>query len=392
MTRPRGTSGEAALSDLSEFRRLSAALSYMLTAAKGSSRRLLDMILGDRLLPDPHREEIVELIEYVLRAWAGSRRRLGPSAALHPLRATTLLVKALPEVRPIDLAVALLHDKVEDVTPASRPGREWNELEGWFQRIRRRLDPADAWELDARLAALSRLDRMESYCAYLGRLLDATAAFPDVLRAKLADRLDNTLDFSIDFRDPLEDSDFFEQVFQCLYVPNWPGPVTAERQRATPPLELSWRLYSLYKNIVLLSLLRSSAVVPADAAGAALAEGLLDASLREAQRIGLELLSHHRAELGGGRPLLLDAMAYCYSASAVRVTGSHAGHALDGLLVDTFDTPDPSARVKRLEALADNRVLLFEGAVAFLAVLHGFRNDSGFRVMGIGREGVRPVG
>jgi hypothetical protein len=233
---------------------------------------------------------------------------------------------------------------------------------------------------------------MESYCAYLGRLIAASFAYPDVLRAKLADRLDNTLDYSIDFRDPLDGVDFFEQVFQCLYVPNWPGPVTAERQRPTPPLELSWRLYSLYKNIVLVSLLRATGGVPTDEAGSALMEGLIDASLKEAQRIGLELLVHHRPELAGGRDLLLDVMAYCCSAAAVRVTGPQGAHRLDGLLVDTFDTPDPKARVKKLQELAENRTLLFEGAVAFLALLSGFRNDPAFRVEGIGPEGVRPVG
>jgi len=49
MSRARQVTAEAILlSDLGEFRRLSAALSYMLTAAKGSAVRLLEMILGDR--------------------------------------------------------------------------------------------------------------------------------------------------------------------------------------------------------------------------------------------------------------------------------------------------------------------------------------------------------
>jgi len=328
----------------------------------------------------------VELIEYVLRAWAGSRRRLGPSAALHPLRATTLLAKVLPRARKIDLAVALLHDKVEDVTPETRSPEEWGEIEGWFGRIVRRLDPEGAWDLDSRLGALARLDRMESYCAYLGRLIAAGRERPDIIRAKLADRLDNTLDFSIDFRDPLEDVDFFEQMFQCLYVPNWPGPPNAENRRPTPPLELSWRLYSLHKNIVLLSLLRSAGGAANDEPSFDLMEGLIEASLREAQRIGLELLTQHRRELVSGRDLLLDAMAYCTSESAMKVTGSQAGHVLDGLLADTFDTPDPGARLERLEALAGNHRILFEGAVTFLAIFSGYRNDPSFYMEGIGRK------
>ncbi len=381
----------SALSDLGEFRRLSAALSYMLTAAEGSAQHLLEMILADRSLPKREGLEIVELIDYVLHAWAHSRRRLGPAAALHPLRATALLVKVLPRPRKVDLVVMLLHDKVEDVTSEKVPEEDWKALETRFRRIRRKVDPEDAWRLDTRLQALSRLDREESYCSYLGRLMECGRTFPDVIRAKLADRLDNTLDFSIDFHDPLDGRNFFEQVFESLYVPNWPGPKAPRGGRPTPLRELSWRLYSLYKNVVLVSLLRSERPVPRDAASSVLMDGLVNASLKEAQRVGIELLLHHRRALRCERTLLLDAMQYCNSVSAVQVTTPQAGHVLDGLLVRTFDAPDPEVRVRRLVALSEDRRLLFEGAVTFLSLFCAFRNSPTFRVKGIGPEGVRPV-
>jgi hypothetical protein len=378
------------LSDLGEFRRLSAALSYMLTAATGSAQRLLDMILGDRRLPPADEEELLELIDYVMSAWTGLRRRLGPPAALHPLRAAALMIKALPEVRKIDVAVVLLHDKLEDINPEMRSGADWAGLEERFARLRSRFCPAGEG-LDQHLRALSRFDRQESYCAYLGRLIEAGLAHPEITRAKLADRLDNTLDFSIEFRDPLDNVDFFEQVFECLFVRGWTAPFTGGARGAASPMDLTWRLYSLYKNVVLLSLLRKARAAQGDEATATLMAGVIDASHKEARRISVELITGHAGIVTGGRDLLRDVMDYCRSGAAFRVTSSRSAQSLDGLLVDTFDTPIPEVRLERLKTFAGDVTTLFKGAVTFLAIFSAFKTDETYFVEGIAPDGVHPV-
>ncbi len=380
----------APLHDLVEFRRLSASISYVLAAATGSAERILDLILAGRPPPAGHEQDLVELIDYVVSAWAGSRRRLGPSAALHPLRATALLVQAFPRATPIDFAVMLLHDKVEDVSPETRAAREWAELEDRFLRLVRQFDPDGRHELASRLRALARGDRGESYCAYLGRLIDFGNRNPDILRAKLADRLDNTLDFSIDFRDPLDEADFFQQVFECLFLPGWRGPASSGHRRPSGRLDLARRLYGLYKNVVLLSLVRSGNSTAGGVSCAILMDAIVEAGLREAQRIGLELLADRLGDVAPAGDMLRDAMEYCHSGRAFRVTEAAAGHVLDGLLVSTFDTPDPEARGRRLQALSGNDRLLFQGAVTFLAIFSAFGQDPAFFVRGIDPDGIHP--
>ena len=91
-------------------RRLSAALSYQLTARSLSKAQLLSTVLGGPLPAGSAVTVMEDLVEYLLRAYSGRRRKLGPAAAIHLLRTAAFLSRAsrraasLPHCRHADHA------------------------------------------------------------------------------------------------------------------------------------------------------------------------------------------------------------------------------------------------------------------------------------------------
>ena len=82
--------------DLTEFFRLSSVLNYNLSAATLNRYNVLSFILEGKRLDesDAKDREIKNLLMgalgYLFSAYREKRRRLGPLAVLHPLRATAL--------------------------------------------------------------------------------------------------------------------------------------------------------------------------------------------------------------------------------------------------------------------------------------------------------------
>ena len=383
----------AELTDLSAFLRLSATLNYQLGAVGVGSANILNIILGDRHITPAEEEVVLAVLGYLGKAYGDHRRRLGPLAVLHPIRATALLVRTLPRPTLLDLLTELLHDKLEDIRPELFPASKfsadhWTLLEQEFNTLLRRIDPTDSWYLMERLDFLTRRQEVETYYAYIGRLLERSHTTSELVRVKLADRLDNTLDMRIDLYDPLERVDFFSLIFQILFVESFTPPAPQRSHPIGTPINGAQRLYQLFKNAVLLSLVRKKHTVQDDAADALFA-ALAEASIKEAQRNIYHLLVYHLREVKQQRKLVLEAMRYCQAGGTSRITRSGGSHRLDGLILDRFDHSSSADRDRALAELYRDKPLMAQAALAFIVVFQSFLNDPHYHLKGISDRGIR---
>lgn len=89
--------------DLTEFFKLSSVLNYNLSAASLNRYNVMMYILGGKRLDADERMDrekkslMMEALGYLCSAYSHKRRRLGPMAVLHPLRAAALMTRAQPE-------------------------------------------------------------------------------------------------------------------------------------------------------------------------------------------------------------------------------------------------------------------------------------------------------
>jgi len=329
------------LHDLTEFLKLSSVLNYNLSAASLNRYNVLLFILETKQLdPDSQRDRdaksiIMEALGFLFAAYSQKRRRLGPMAVIHPIRAAALFARARNKVGLVDLLSALFHDILEDINCVDFDLSEWIEMESLLFGILQRLEPEDEDRLVENLLHLNRL-RGETYYRYIGRLLDNAGESTALVRIKLADRLDNTLDMRIDLQDPLEGIDFFENLFQILYVHNYRGkPLTSGHPTSTV-LNGAKRLYQLFKNAVLLSLIRQKIPLDRSSEFDHLFEAVCTASLKEAQRTFIHLVHYHYRDTGEQRQLLLETMDYCYKGRIDLVTKPDKQFLLDGLFSSYF--------------------------------------------------------
>lgn len=376
------------LHDLNEFFRLSAALNYQLSAVGVGRASILDTILDGRRLSPGERAMLLDVLAYLERAYSHKQRRLGPLAVLHPLRATALLARAQGEINLLDLLTELLHDKFEDIVESDFPHEEWEALEGRLAGLLRKIDPSSEWYLMERLDVLTRRPDGETYYQYIGRVLDRAPITPELVRVKLADRLDNTLDMRIDFRDPLEGVDFFSILFRTMLHQAVPveTPPRPHPQRA--PLDGARRLYELFKNTVVLSLVRQRLRAGVDATVGVLFDAIAAASMREAQRVVLHLFSYHVTETGRQHELLMEILAYCRAGGISAVTRVNPSNRLDGLFLERFDAPSSQARQRKLEELYADKELMVAAALAFIVIFMSFRDDPDFLVRGVTPAGI----
>ena len=106
------------------------------------------------------------------------------------------------------------------------------------------------------------------------------------------------------------------------------------------------RLYQLFKNAVILSLIRQMQDTCKHETCHTLFEALADASLLEAQRTLIHLLGYHLKDLAEQRKLLLETMEYCYGGRTELVTEPDTSWMLDGLFSTYFGQ---RCRVPKLE-------------------------------------------
>jgi hypothetical protein len=383
------------LFELSEFFKLSSVLNYNLSAASLNRYNVLRYIMaGKRLCEDEKLDRelkgiLMEALDYLFRVYHQKRRHLGPMAVLHPLRATALLTRALDRVDLLDILATLFHDILEDVQPLEFDAVQWKEIEAQLHGLLKRLTAEDENRLVQRMVCLTRTSA-ESYYQYIGRMLDTAKGCPGVIHVKLADRLDNTMDMRIDLEDPLDSVDFFKAVFQVLFVGNYPGYEPGLDHQPTNVMNGARRLYQLFKNAVLLSLIRQNDIAADSPAQTFLFHAVCQASLMEAQRTLLHLLGYHIKEAQSQRKLLLESMDYCYSGRSDLVTRPESSQLLDGLFSTYFAPTGKNSRSRQLDLLYQNKPLMIEASVAFIVIFFSFLNDPAFFVQGISSEGIEP--
>jgi len=379
------------LHDLTEFLKLSASLNYQLSAAEVVPEKLLITITGSRSMPAPVKRTLLQALAYLDLAYRQKRRRLGPWAVLHPLRAAALLTAATDRVDLLDLLCVLLHDKLEDIKEEEHEPQQWHLLEARFRSLLGQLEPSAEWYLMERLDLLTRRGRNETYYAYVGRLFDRATETPELVRIKLADRLDNTLDMRIDSEDPLDEIDFFANLFQIMFVSTYQGFQPTLDHPPAGPLSSPRRMYELFKTVVTLSLVRQKHVLrDDDTAARLLFDSLCEASMREAQRIVMHLFAYHYPAVHKQRELLAETMDYCLRGGVVEVTAPSEPHRLDGLFVKQFDHLDRAVRQRKLQELHEDEELMIEAAVAFIVIFMSFLNDPGYFVQGVSAAGLHP--
>jgi hypothetical protein len=377
-----------ALHDLTDFLKLSAALNMQLTAEGVGWENILRIITNRTPLNNAgERDALRNVFDYLSRAYGLQRRRVGPPAILHPLRATALLTQAAGKPNLLDVLTELVHDKFEDLTVEKLGPDRFAQAEAKFKSLLKDIDPADEWYLMERLNHLTR-KKEETYYQYIGRLLDRASQTPELVRVKLADRLDNTLDLHIDVDDFLKETDFFQVVFQLLFPPSGSGYKAGFEHPITPPLNGAHRLYQLFKNAILLSLIREKRAAVGDYTARKLFEALGMASVQESQRIALHIMAYHETSISRQRALLMEVMSYAQEGGLTRITSPNDKHALDGLFMTRFDYADTAARDQHLEQLYKDKGLMLQAAVGFVGVFMSFVHSASYWIRGISDHGI----
>lgn len=384
------------LYDLTEFLKLSSVLNYNLSAASLNRYNVLMYIIGRKSLQDEEldsrmqKARMMDALNYLFSAYSDKRRRLGPMAVLHPLRATALYAHSQDRLTLVNLLSMMFHDVLEDIKPIDFEPLKWKEMESLLFGLFKNLPEEAERHLTANLMALTRV-KTESYFQYIGRLLEYAVAVPDLVAVKLADRLDNTLDMRIDLQDPLEGVDFFEDIFQVLFVNNFSGYQPKSEHPATTALNGARRLHQLFKNAVLMSLVRRRMAPSEDRGFRILFDALADASLKEAQRTFVHLVGYHCKDLNLQRELLLKAMDYCYSGRSELVTKPDSRHVMDGLFSTYFDHASKVLLNQRLDTLYQDKHLMIQASIAFIVIFLSFLNQPDFYVKGISAQGMEPT-
>ncbi|MDI9613013.1 MAG: hypothetical protein QM330_08140 [Acidobacteriota bacterium] len=381
-----------ALHDLTDFLRLSAALNMQLTA-QGVGRENIVRLITNRvpLERDSERKALLHVLEYLDHAYGAQRRRVGPPAILHPLRATALLSQAAGRPHLLDMLTELLHDKYEDLTVEALGPERFGEAEAKFRNLLKDIDPTDEWYLMERLDHLA-IRAGESYYEYIGRLLDRTVQTPELVRVKLADRLDNTLDMHINVDDLLKDTDFFRVIFQVLFPPSGSGYRTGIEHPVNSPLDGAQRLYQLFKNAILLSLIREKGLVRGDRTSARLFDALALAGMNEAQRIALHIMAYHETDVERQRSILMEVQGYAQAGGLAQITSPGGKHLLDGFCMNQFNYPDSSVRNQRLEELYRDKELMLQAALGFVVIFMNFAHSPDYWLRGISDQGITAAG
>jgi hypothetical protein len=383
------------LYDLTDFLKLSSVLNYNLSAASLSRYNVMMYIIGGKPLDSDDAKDrekkgiFMEALDYLFSAYRQKRRHLGPMAVLHPLRAAALFARTHDQLDLISLLSVLFHDILEDIHSNDFATKEWKDMEQKLFSLLERMDEVDESKLLDNIVSLTRI-KTESYYHYIGRLLESANRSPQLLRVKLADRLDNTLDMRIDLEDPLAGVDFFQNIFQLMFVNNYRGYLPRNDHPPSSALNGARRLYQLFKNTILLSLIRQRTTMSTDRALQDLFEAVCDASLKEAQRTLIHLIGYHIKDTAAQRKLVLEAMDYCFSGRSDLVTKPDRNQLLDGLFSTYFAHNSKKVLHRQLDLLYQNKTLMIQASIAFVVIFLHFLNDSKYYIHGISAEGIEP--
>ena len=223
-----------------------------------------------------------------------------------------------------------------------------------------------------------------------GRLLERARAMPQLVQIKMADRLDNTLDLRIELTDPLDGVDFFQELFNVLFLPAADHERIFNHPRCTASLNDARRLYQLFKNAVLLSMIRQRDQACCDAGAQVVFDAICAASLKEAQRTMIHVATYLKSDRAQLRDLALDAMDYCHAGRISMATKPDRRHTLDGLFSSYFGADERAVRSQRLDELFGNKPLMVQASIAFIVIFTSFLGEPDFFVRGISKAGISP--
>ncbi|MGD0837449.1 MAG: hypothetical protein ABSB49_12485 [Polyangia bacterium] len=366
---------------------LSATINWHLSARKIDLRALLGVILGPARVSNP--ETLLEALNYLHHAYGDRRRKNGPAAVLHCLRIAAMLARIMPAPTTLDLLGALLHDKEEDLTREELGSAEWDRLQAEFARVLDKIDSNHRWFLGERIALLWR-QASQSYYQYIAVVLSKARTMPDLLRCKLADRLDNTMDIAVQ-RVPTEQNAFFELAFRMMFLAGY-HPVVADGV-VVPDVESSVLLVSqLFKNVVLMSMMREQQLDKLDDTTQLLFQALATTSSEQAQWVVAALLSAPTMTWQERRALLREMMDYCAGGGMAAVCRKDKGGLLDGSFLEHFADPDDEVRKQRIESLYHDRRQFIRLLILYIGIFTSFASDPGYYLRGIDSNGLHPMG
>ncbi len=369
-----------------EFLSLSSFLNYQLAGSPINWQGVLSLLLEQEL---DNKTEIFlkHSLEFIGDAYGKQKRRLGPLAVLHPIRTASLLAKAYTKPNTLDLLCALFHDKNEDLTADRYSEEEWKRLDKKYKQLLDTIDSETGWFLNERINFLAKKPG-EVYTKYLGRLLAKAHKTPELAAVKLADRLDNTLDLRIDLHDVMEHTHSFQSIFDILFVNSYSGKKKKKQHPVARKINGAMRLYQLYKNTVLLSMLRDQQI-SMNTGSNKLFFSLAVASIREAQTIMLHIFTYHRTDPAEQRAILLEVMQYSHS-EGFEAINEEGHYVLDGLFRKYFVHESPQAKSSNLDMLYKDKKLMSLVAVAFLVIFSNFINNDHYTIHGISSDGIIP--
>ncbi len=267
-----------------KFLDLSAALAYRLSGQAFDPRTVLDLILDGQPLPSDVQKILLQGIKVIQTGYGDMHRKMGPLAVIHPLRAAAILcrIAGVSDVTsklysPVNtgllgLLSTLLHDTGEDLTEKEiGPDRVQATL-AEIRTLNKMLIP-DMQRMLADRIHLLTIQSGQDYTDYLVNIMSNSQEMPDLIRTKLSDRIDNTLDVRVTTHN-VAGQGTFGTIFDLLFLPTFKGLEAPNNYVPLAPSESTQILANLFKNVEFVSLLRTEGC-HVDSTSEKLRDGLL---------------------------------------------------------------------------------------------------------------------
>jgi hypothetical protein len=368
-----------------QFLAISADLAYRLSGTAFDPRTLLEPILEGIITVPCSTELLLQAIKIIHIGYGDRRRRLGPLAVLHPLRVTVIIARLTKNPSTLDLLGSLLHDRDEDLTVKNiGDDKRWIEMKNEMDKLLGMLDEQHRWYLGERLDCLT-IKHKQEYCEYLSKLMNTSRKMPDLIRIKLADRLDNTLDIGV-FKHGIAGRGAYGTIFDLLFLPSFEGFKAPASYVPLTEGEGVQILANIFKNAEFLSILRAEKI-RVEGATEILYNALLAASTRITRNIIQDILVTSLS-VAEQREIVVEVQDYSLNGGlqSVRDEGSSP---LDGLFLKQYGGKE--GRRKRLLEIYKNKAMVLRIAVAFLAVFANFKVNPNYFIQGLDGSGFHPI-
>ncbi|HCF57513.1 MAG TPA: hypothetical protein DFS52_05915 [Myxococcales bacterium] len=370
---------------IEEFLTLSAKINYQLSARALKAPVLLSLVLGPARFGPRDQEILLEAFSALRAGYDQDRRRLGTPGILHPLRAAAILARTTGGPSLPALLAALFHDKDEDLTEKDVGPERFSRMQCHFGAVLEMLGEQRA-RVEESICCLC--NGCGTYSEYVGQLVEKARQMPELLQVKLADRIDNT--FDVHLQHPgVTRYNFYRAVFDILFLPTFRGVSMGDFHFMPDTSEGVMLLSQLFKDTLLLAMVRNAGLDAQDETTRRLFVGLAVAGIREAQWLALEMFHTVYRDVARQRELLLEVMGYCANGGIESVRAKCAGNELDGVFV-AFTSGTKAQQKQMLVDLFEDHERLARLTLAFIVVFAAFINDPHYTLRGVSPRGARP--